>query len=603
MKNESLNCRCCGGVLNLESNLCVCKFCGATNFFSANSSKYANQLNRANKLRQEKEFDNAARIYDTILDENAPTADILWLRTLCEYGIEYVPDPVSDKYFPTLHRINDESILNFGMFKRAIELSDDKQKETLLKEAKYIDTVQTKYLNIAANEDPYDVFICYKETDLETGEKTEDVKLAEELYNELTNMGYKVFFARETLKEKISVEYEPYIFAALKSAKVMAVIGTKAEYFTAVWVKNEWGRFLKLMEKNPGKQMFFACDDPEELPRAFATKQAQILGVEGAIKNLASNIRKFFKEGSSYNKKDGSRLMGQEEFDQIIEKEAKEYSKNLDKTQFGDKERSIRESVWKLFGYMELKNKVDNRTFHIGTILLIASNLTYIICAISMVLNYIKSDYLDFGKPSFLATMIFVILFILGILVLSISKYVFNILKEGNEEIVLYIAATGMSILIVGFIYTAFVYETLFLQGMMLVLIPIAILVGGPLKAFCVYLYENKSVMDAEKYIDDLNNLEVRAKKEFLDFVSQKRDNLVRREEVSDEVEIKDEYFELVKPFVLSKISSDKNYIWKKSDEVTSLSKRMWKRMIFTGIYLAIALTISVINIAILSFI
>ncbi|MBP5275601.1 MAG: TIR domain-containing protein [Lachnospiraceae bacterium] len=581
----------------------MCKFCGATNFFSANSSKYANQLNRANKLRQEKEFDNAARIYDTILDENAPTADILWLRTLCEYGIEYVPDPVSDKYFPTLHRINDESILNFGMFKRAIELSDDKQKETLLKEAKYIDNVQTKYLNIAAHEDPYDVFICYKETDLETGEKTEDVKLAEELYNELTNMGYKVFFARETLKEKISVEYEPYIFAALKSAKVMAVIGTKAEYFTAVWVKNEWGRFLKLMEKNPGKQMFFACDDPEELPRAFATKQAQILGVEGAIKNLASNIRKFFKEGSSYNKKDGSRLMGQEEFDQIIEKEAKEYSKNLDKTQFGDKERSIRESVWKLFGYMELKNKVDNRTFHIGTILLIASNLTYIICAISMVLNYIKSDYLDFGKPSFLATMIFVILFILGILVLSISKYVFNILKEGNEEIVLYIAATGMSILIVGFIYTAFVYETLFLQGMMLVLIPIAILVGGPLKAFCVYLYENKSVMDAEKYIDDLNNLEVRAKKEFLDFVSQKRDNLVRREEVSDEVEIKDEYFELVKPFVLSKISSDKNYIWKKSDEVTSLSKRMWKRMIFTGIYLAIALTISVINIAILSFI
>ena len=603
MKNESLNCRCCGGVLNLESNLCVCKFCGATNFFSANSSKYANQLNRANKLRQEKEFDNAARIYDTILDENAPTADILWLRTLCEYGIEYVPDPVSDKYFPTLHRINDESILNFGMFKRAIELSDDKQKETLLKEAKYIDTVQTKYLNIAANEEPYDVFICYKETDLETGEKTEDVKLAEELYNELTNMGYKVFFARETLKEKISVEYEPYIFAALKSAKVMAVIGTKAEYFTAVWVKNEWGRFLKLMEKDPGKQMFFACDDPEELPRAFATKQAQILGVEGAIKNLAANIRKFFKEGLSYNSKEGARHIDQEAFDQIIEKEAKEYSKNLDKTQFGDKERSIRESVWKLFGYMELKNKVDNRTFHIGTILLIASNLTYIICAISMVLNYIKSDYLDFGKPSFLASMIFVILFILGILVLSISKYVFNILKEGNEEIVLYIGAMGISILIGGFIYTAFIYETLILQGLMLALIPIAILVGGPLKAFCVYLYENKSVMDAEKYIDDLNNLEVRAKKEFLDFVSQKRDNLVRREEVSDEVEIKDEYFDLIKPFVLSKINSDKNYIWKKSDEVTSLSKRMWKRMIFTGIYLAIALTISVINIAILSFI
>ncbi len=601
MKNESLNCRCCGGVLNLESNLCVCKFCGATNFFSANSSKYTNQLNRANKLRQEKEFDNAARIYDTILDENAPTADILWLRTLCEYGIEYVPDPVSDKYFPTLHRINDESILNFGMFKRAIELSDDKQKETLLKEAEYIDKVQTKYLNIAANEDPYDVFICYKETDLETGDKTEDVKLAEELYNELTNMGYKVFFARETLKEKISVEYEPYIFAALKSAKVMAVIGTKAEYFTAVWVKNEWGRFLKLMEKDPGKQMFFACDDPEELPRAFATKQAQILGVEGAIKNLASNIRKFFKEGSSYNKKDGSRLMGQEEFDQIIEKEAKEYSKNLDKSRFGDKEKSIRESIWKLFGYNELRNKVDKYTFNIGSILLIASNFSYIFVAVSMVVNRRSEEYLEY-KPSFLAIMIFATLFILGIMALAMSKYIFNLLREG-EEVGLLLIGTGVTIVICGFVFSAFVYESLAFQGFILVMIPLTILVGGPLKAMLVYLYENKTIVETEKYIDDLNALEERAKKEFFEFVKQKRDSLERGDEVRDNVKIKDEYYELVKPSVQAKIRSDKNYIWKKNDEITSFSKRMWTRLIFTGIYLGIALMISVINIAILSFI
>jgi hypothetical protein len=601
MKNESLNCRCCGGVLNLESNLCVCKFCGATNFFSANSSKYTNQLNRANKLRQEKEFDNAARIYDTILDENAPTADILWLRTLCEYGIEYVPDPVSDKYFPTLHRINDESILNFGMFKRAIELSDDKQKETLLKEAEYIDKVQTKYLNIAANEDPYDVFICYKETDLETGDKTEDVKLAEELYNELTNMGYKVFFARETLKEKISVEYEPYIFAALKSAKVMAVIGTKAEYFTAVWVKNEWGRFLKLMEKDPGKQMFFACDDPEELPRAFATKQAQILGVEGAIKNLASNIRKFFKEGSSYNIKDGSRLMGQEEFDQIIEKEAKEYSKNLDKSRFGDKEKSIRESIWKLFGYNELRNKVDKYTFNIGSILLIASNFSYIFVAVSMVVNRRSEEYLEY-KPSFLAIMIFATLFILGIMALAMSKYIFNLLREG-EEVGLLLIGTGVTIVICGFVFSAFVYESLAFQGFILVMIPLTILVGGPLKAMLVYLYENKTIVETEKYIDDLNALEERAKKEFFEFVKQKRDSLERGDEVRDNVKIKDEYYELVKPSVQAKIRSDKNYIWKKNDEITSFSKRMWTRLIFTGIYLGIALMISVINIAILSFI
>ena len=292
-QTENLNCRCCGGALDTFSNLTVCEHCGATNFISDVANKKIFQLNRANKLRQESEFDNAARIYDNILEEYGPTADILWYRTLCEYGIEYVPDPLSDKYIPTLHRINDESILDCSFFKQCIELSEGEQKDTLLKEAKYIDEVQTKYLNIAADESPYDVFICYKETDLDTGEETEDVLLAEELYNELSGMGYKVFFARKTLEEKLSIEYEPYIFAALKSAKAMAVIGTKAEYFSSVWVKNEWGRFLKLMEKHPEKQIFFACDDPEELPRAFAYKQAQILGEEGAIKNLANNVDSF----------------------------------------------------------------------------------------------------------------------------------------------------------------------------------------------------------------------------------------------------------------------------------------------------------------------
>ena len=301
MEMEFLNCRCCGGALDTYSNLSICKHCGATNFISDVANKNIIQLNRANKLRQESEFDNAARIYDNILKENRPTADILWYRTLCEYGIEYVPDPVSDKFFPTLHRISDESILDCSFFKQAYELSEGEQKETLLKEAKYINEVQTRYLNIAADEDPYDVFICYKETDIESGEMTEDVLLAEELYNELTGKGYKVFFARETLKEKLSVEYEPYIFAAIKSAKAMAVIGSKAEYFTSVWVKNEWGRFLKLMKNNPDKQMFFACDDPEELPRAFAYKQAQLIGEEGAIKNLAGNIEIHLKELGSDN--------------------------------------------------------------------------------------------------------------------------------------------------------------------------------------------------------------------------------------------------------------------------------------------------------------
>jgi len=69
------------------------------------------------------------------------------------------------------------------------------------------------------------------------GRRTPDSVLANDLYHELTQEGYKVFFSRITLEDKLGYEYEPYIFAALNSAKVMVVLGTRSEYFESAWVK------------------------------------------------------------------------------------------------------------------------------------------------------------------------------------------------------------------------------------------------------------------------------------------------------------------------------------------------------------------------------
>ena len=110
------------------------------------------------------------------------------------------------------------------------------------------------------NEEPFDVFICYKETD-EHGRRTHDSVLANDLYHQLTQEGFKVFFARITLEDKLGTAYEPYIFAALNSAKVMVVIGTKPEYFNAVWVKNEWARFLAQIKNDADKILIPAYKD------------------------------------------------------------------------------------------------------------------------------------------------------------------------------------------------------------------------------------------------------------------------------------------------------------------------------------------------------
>ena len=159
---EALNCSGCGAALNYSGNMvCKCEYCGVTNFLSGESVKNSNKFNRANEERQNCNFDKAKDLYDDLLDEMAPTIDILWGKTLCIYGVEYVEDPLSHEYKPTLHRIGDEDIFECETFKEALELADDEQKKELEKDAGEISEINREYIRIANEEEPYDVFICY----------------------------------------------------------------------------------------------------------------------------------------------------------------------------------------------------------------------------------------------------------------------------------------------------------------------------------------------------------------------------------------------------------------------------------------------------------
>ena len=118
--------------------------------------------------------------------------------------------------------------------------------------------------------------------------------LATEIYYALAKEGLKVFFAAITLENKLGQAYEPYIFAALNSAKVMIVLGTKPEYFNAVWVKNEWRRFLAIIKNDPKKILIPAYKDMDayDLPEEFSFLQAQDMGKIGFMVDLIRGIKK-----------------------------------------------------------------------------------------------------------------------------------------------------------------------------------------------------------------------------------------------------------------------------------------------------------------------
>ena len=292
------------------AKLIKCKICGDTEFtevgelLQCRSCRHktpkpkdnAELLERANNLRFEtKSFDDAANLYEEIIRITPDEAEAYWGRVLCRYGIEHVKDS-DGRYLPTCHRTLEGSILDDGDYKMAVMKAERGMSEYYMTEAQTIDEYQKKIKLIAAKEEPYDVFISFKATD-EYGRPTEDSLLAQELYYYLTkNLGLKVFFSNITLKDKAGQEYEPIIYAALSSATVMVLVGTKPEYVNATWVKNEWSRYTKMVAEaraqNKSKYIVTALKDmrPEQLPSSLAAYQAVNLGELGAKEKLCSNI-------------------------------------------------------------------------------------------------------------------------------------------------------------------------------------------------------------------------------------------------------------------------------------------------------------------------
>ena len=291
-----IKCKSCGGdlVLELGSTVAVCEYCGSRQTVpTADNEKKLVQFERAERLRKNCEFDKAAGIYESIVSEFRTESEAYWGLVLCKYGIEYVDDPATGKKIPSCHRSSFDSILEDSDFEQALENADTVARKVYREEAKQIEEIRKGIIEVSGKEQPYDIFICYKETD-ENGQRTIDSAIAQDVYDALTAKDYRVFFSRITLEDKLGQEYEPYIFAALNSAKIMLAFGTDYEYFNAVWVKNEWSRYLKLMAADKSKHLIpcYKNIDAYDMPREFAKLQAQDMGKVGAIQDLLRGIEK-----------------------------------------------------------------------------------------------------------------------------------------------------------------------------------------------------------------------------------------------------------------------------------------------------------------------
>lgn len=291
-----IKCKMCGAGVEMapDQKYGTCEHCNnIVTFPKISDDQRLAAYDRGDHFRRNGDFDKALAVYEQIIRDDPSDAEAHWCCVLCRFGIEYVQNPGDSQWIPTCHRASFDSILEDVDYQAALEYSDGVTRNHYQAEAKRFSEIQKGILAISRQENPYDIFICYKESDGRGG-RTQDSVLAQDIYYQLTDAGYRVFFSRITLEDKAGTEYEPYIFAALHSAKVMLVVGTRQEYFNAVWVRNEWGRFLAMMRKDQEKLLIpcYRDMDPYDLPESLSILQAYDMARIGFVQDLLRGLKK-----------------------------------------------------------------------------------------------------------------------------------------------------------------------------------------------------------------------------------------------------------------------------------------------------------------------
>ena len=308
-----LKCKICAGSLTIDpkTKIAKCDYCGTKQIlpmFGDDSSKILYE--RGNQYLLHNEYDKAEAIFEQLLSVSPGDGEIYWDLVLCKYGVTYAKDPKTEDYIPTCNRTHTQSVFKNPNFIKALELSTEEKGALYKKDAEIIDKIQKGILEVSRKENPFDVFISYKETDA-NGYRTRDSIEAQKLYEKLTELGYKVFFSRITLESKIGEEYEPIIYAALSSSPVMITVCSSADNIQSAWVKNEWSRFLTLRRGgNMSKTLIpvYFDMDVKDLPEEFALLPAQDLRAEDFEQELIRGIKKLIP--ASDTKKEGQKQIG-----------------------------------------------------------------------------------------------------------------------------------------------------------------------------------------------------------------------------------------------------------------------------------------------------
>ena len=278
-------CKMCGEMITSDdgTGVCECEHCGSRQtvplrYAGACSEEY----NRACGLFNDGVFDGAENIFSKLACEVPDEPEGYWGKVLCRCGAEYMDDPVTGMKTVRCGRTGCGDITADKDYLEALRLANEEQETIYRREAAALEMLRRDRIEREGNGEEYDVFICCRTSD-EEGRSTADSLIAGEIYRQLIDEGFSVFYAPETLKDCSVTDPEPYINAAISGAKAMLIAAAEESSLTVTRVKGEWSRCIAAVRKNSGKKLTVCLENvsrealPAEL-KEFPVKDVASIG-------------------------------------------------------------------------------------------------------------------------------------------------------------------------------------------------------------------------------------------------------------------------------------------------------------------------------------
>ena len=335
---ELLKCKACGAPIDIasaEAGVIKCEYCLEYNTVPKKETEpEALMLIRsASALLYSCDFDKAYDTYMQASQVDGSEPEAYFGMALSEHKVQYIKDEVAGRYQPICHELKEAKFAENKNYIKALELSTPEQREQYATKAREIDDIRKELVKIKNSGLKYDCFICTKVTG-EDGKKTDDSARANDIYYYLKDKGFKPFYSEREVQNRTGVDYEALILYALHSSTCMIVVCSNEEYLRTPWVKNEYTRFIKMIndedKADDSITIVFGGTPIERLPG----KSGKIQGVDAKKMDAMSKIEAFVRSHAAVEESESE--------DEIRKKIAAEVRAEYEKEQLEKRKAEIR---------------------------------------------------------------------------------------------------------------------------------------------------------------------------------------------------------------------------------------------------------------------